>query len=166
MNWESIATTAEVIAALGVIASLIYVARQLRASQVTAADTNRLSRAHGVREMLMANATNDALRKSVAKAYEFEAYYEQMAAALDLSVDDAARADFHNAYYFWLHWGQYSSTTDPNDLDELKKVFRAYLIPAFRYSWENSPYAKPVLEPGFIEFVDKILAEYGDEAFR
>lgn len=48
MNWELIATLAEVVAAIGVIASLIYVARQVRSSQETAANTNRLTRAGGV----------------------------------------------------------------------------------------------------------------------
>ena len=63
MNWELITTVAEVVAAIGVIASLIYVARQVRSSQETAADSNRLARAGGVREVMLANATNDELRK-------------------------------------------------------------------------------------------------------
>jgi hypothetical protein len=165
MNWETIATLAEVVAAIGVIASLIYVARQVRSSQETAADTNRLARAGGVREMLLVNATNDELRNSVIKTYGLTPHYEEMARVFDVTVDDAARTDFHNGCYFWLHWGQFSSTNDPHDLEELKGVIRTYAVPALKYSWENSPFEKPSLDPNFVEFVNAVLAEAPDEYF-
>ena len=159
MNWELAASIAEVVGAFGVIASLIYVARQVRASQATAADSNRLNRANGVRESMLAVATNDELRKSLYTAYGFDEHIDKMAAELNLSVDDAARTDAHNAYYFWLHWGQFTSTTDEDDLNELRRVIRFYLSPAFRYSWENSPLAKQTLDPRFVTFVETTLAE-------
>ena len=165
MNWELIATLAEVVAAIGVIASLIYVARQVRSSQETAADTNRLARAGGVREIMLANATNDDLRNSVIKAYGMAPYYEEMARVLDITFDDAARADFQNNIYFWLHWGQFASTTDPQDLEELKNVLHTYSIPGLKYSWENSPFAKPVLDAKFVKFVDAAIAEVSEEYF-
>jgi hypothetical protein len=96
MNWDAIGTIAEVVAAAGVIASLLYVAQQVRAAQSTAADTNRLTRASGVREIMLANATNNELRNSVINAYGISAYYEEMARVLDITFDDAARADFQN----------------------------------------------------------------------
>ena len=159
MNWGTIATLAEVVAAIGVIASLIYVARQVRSSQATAADSNRLTRANGVREIMLANATNNELRNSVIKAYGFTPYYEEMARVLDITFDDAARADFQNNVYFWLHWGQFASTTDPQDLEELKGVLRTYSLRGLNYSWEHSPFAKPALDPKFVEFVDAAIAE-------
>ncbi len=165
MNWELIATVAEVVAAIGVIASLIYVARQVRSSQETAADTNRLARASGVREVMLANATNDKLRNSVMKAYGTAPYYKEMARVLDVTIDDAARTDYQNCYLCWLHWGQFASTTDPQDLQELKNIMRTYLIPALKYSWDNSPWAKPSLDPKFVTFVDAVLAEPSDDYF-
>jgi len=44
VNWEALATVAEIIGAIGVIASLLYVARQVKSAQTTAADTNRQSK--------------------------------------------------------------------------------------------------------------------------
>jgi hypothetical protein len=161
MNWDAIATSAEVIGALGVIASLIYVAKQVRSSQATAADTNRLTRSAGVREMLHSYAVNDDLRRSVIAANGLESFYEQMASKFDISVDDAARNDFSNAYWFWLHWGQYSSTTDSEDLSELKNVLVSYvMLPAMKYSWDNSFFAQPMLDKGFVEFVEAALADH------
>jgi hypothetical protein len=166
MNWETIATLAEVVAAIGVIASLIYVARQVRSSQETAADTNRLTRASGVREIMLANATNDELRNSVIKAFGLTKNYEKMARVLEIDFDDAARVDFQNNMYFWLHWGQFSSTTDPQDLEELKGVVLSYSIPAFKYSWENSLWAPRPLDSKFVEFVDTALAGVSDDHYK
>jgi len=165
MNWELIEIIAEVVAAIGVIASLIYVARQVRSSQETATDTNRLARASGVREVMPANATNDELRNSVMKAYGFAPYYKEMARVLDITIDDAARTDYQNCYYFWLHWSQFASTTDPQDLQELKYIMRTYSIPAMKYSWENSPYARRSLDQEFVKFVEAATAEVSDEYF-
>ena len=165
MNWELIATVAEVVAAIGVIASLIYVARQVRSSQETAADSNRLARAGGVREVMLANATNDELRNSTMKTYGFAPYYKEMARVLDVTIDDAARTDYQNCYFFWLHWGQFASTTDPQDRQELKNIMRTYSIPAMKYSWENSPYARRALDPEFVKFVEAATAEVSDEYF-
>ena len=82
-----------------------------------------------------------------------------MARVLDVTFDDAAITDFHNAYYFWMHWGQFASTKDPDDIEELKQVIRYYANPAFKYSWENSAFAKSGLPPKFVEFVDGVLKE-------
>jgi len=164
LNWDVIATLAEVTAAMGVIASLVYVARQLHSSHVTAADANRLNRSRGVCEIMLSFATNDELRRSYIKLNHLEPYFEKMASEFDVSVDDAARNDFANAYWFWLHWGQYSSTTDPKDLEVLKIVIYPYVdIPGMKYSWEHSYMAKPCLDEGFIEFVETTLAAYTKE---
>jgi len=160
LKWEIVATIAEVTGAIGVIASLLYVAKQVKAAQSTAADTNRLTRANGVREMFQTLAGDADLGNAVVRTYGLESYYEEMAAQFGVSTEDAMRSDFHNAYYFWLHWGQFSSTTDENDLDELAHVIHSYSTPALNYSWTNSIWAKPALDPKFVEFVDDVLANY------
>ena len=111
---------------------------------------------------MLAAATNDDFRISISKANGFGFHYEGMAAALDLTVDEAARADFHNCYYFWLHWGQFASTKDKKDLEELNNVLASYLLPSFKYSWDHSPYAKPTLDPAFVAFVEARLAAIKD----
>ncbi len=97
MNWDLVATIAEVVAAIGVIASLIYVARQVRSAQSTAADTNRLTRASGAHEWLLTVAATDNLRDSVSKTYGLGPFHEEFAAEFDVSVEDAARTDYASA---------------------------------------------------------------------
>ena len=167
MNWDVVATLAEVIAAAGVIASLIYVARQLHSSHTATIDSNRLNRSRGVCEYMLSMATNDELRRSFIKINHIEPYFEAMASEFDVSSDDAGRNDFANAYWFWLHWGQYSSTTDPKDLEALKLVLYPYIEqPWMNYSWNNSYMAKPCFDQDFIDFVESTLASYVKEKAR
>ena len=100
------------------------------------------------------------LGSAMAKTYGLEENYAVMAAHFDISVEDAMRADFHNAYYFWLHWGQYSSTNDKGDLEELVHVLRSYSTASLNYSWNHSLFAKPSLDPKYVSFVDDVLANY------
>ena len=167
MNWEALATIAELIGAVGVIASLIYVARQVKSSQSTAADTNRLTRSGRIAEMIHTFAADDALRNSVIKSYRLEDDYKKMAAALDISFDDAARTDFVNAYWFWVHWGQYCSTTDSDDIEELKKSIGAYAdMPAINYSWANSVLGKRILDSRYVKFAERTLGEHAEKQGR
>ncbi|MFT4562932.1 MAG: hypothetical protein ACI9BW_002683 [Gammaproteobacteria bacterium] len=133
--------------------------------QATAADANRLTRASGVREIMLVNATNDELRNNVINAWGLTAHYEKMADAFDIAFDDAARSDFRNNAYSWLHWGQFSSTTDPKDLEKLKNAVRAYSIPALHYSWGNSVCSPLRLDPDSVKFVDAAQMEVSGEYY-
>ena len=54
MNWDAIGAIGEIISALVVALTLGYFAIQVRADKDAAADANRLERAKGVREMMLA----------------------------------------------------------------------------------------------------------------
>ena len=72
MNWEAASTIAEIVGAAGVIASLIYLAIQIRQStKVSRAEmTKDLYLAS--REAIMGIASNDALAKISTEIREFE----------------------------------------------------------------------------------------------
>ena len=54
--------------------------------------------------------------------------------------------------------GPYKAMLDPGDLEELTNVIALfYTIPSVRFSWDRSPYAKALLEPEFVRFVEKII---------
>jgi len=161
MDWDVVAALAELVAALGVIASLVYVAQQLRASQRTATDSNRLNRSRGVCEIFLKMASDDVMRRRWVKFNDMESHYEEMGAQFDGSIEDASANDCMNAYWFWLHWGQFSSTTDKKDLDDLKLVIHPYAYsPSMTYSWEHSVFAKSSFDNGFRCFVEATMKEY------
>jgi hypothetical protein len=159
INWDAIGATGEWAGALAVVVTLGYLAKQVKHAKAEAADANRLNRANGVREIHLAVMTNNELRVSGTKAHGLEPYYREYAKELDISADDAARSDTTHGCYFWLHWGQFSSTLDDEGLAELTNVVSSYYrVPAVRYSWDNGPYGKALFEPRFVDFVDDILA--------
>ncbi len=161
MNWDALGAVSEAIGALAVVVTLAYLATQIRYAKVAANDSNRLTRANGVREMYMAQAQDPSLSKSLARFDPIaNAYWREYAETFGASLDEAISVDSQNHYYFWLHWGQFASSKSGADLDELRNVVRGfYRVPYVRHSWNKSPYAKRLLETRFVEFVDRIVAE-------
>ena len=160
MNWEAIGALGEIVGALAVVLTLAYLAIQVRHAKEAAADTNRLERSKGVRDMMLASAADSGLRENLTKGLQLSDYYNEIASNLNMSSDEAASFDWAMLYLFWLHWGQYASTTKESDVEELRNVISGfYRNPGVRVCWEKSPWARPVLEKDFVNFVDEILAQ-------
>ena len=160
MNWEAIGALGEIVGALAVVLTLAYLAIQVRHAKEAAADTNRLERSKGVRDMMLASAADSGFRENLTKGLQLSDYYNEIASNLNMSSDEAASFDWAMLYWFWLHWGQYASTTKESDVEELRNVISGfYRNPGVRVCWEKSPWARPVLEKDFVNFVDEILAQ-------
>ena len=160
MNWEAIGALGEIVGALAVVLTLAYLAIQVRHAKEAAADTNRLERSKGVRDMMLASAADSGLRENLTKGLQLSDYYDEIASNLNMSSDEAASFDWAMLYWFWLHWGLYASTTKESDVEELRNVISGfYRNPGVRVCWEKSPWARPVLEKDFVNFVDEILAQ-------
>lgn len=160
MNWEAIGALGEIVGALAVVLTLAYLAIQVRHAKAAATDTNRLERSKGVRDMMLASAADSGLRENLTKGLQLSDYYNEIASNLNMSSDEAASFDWAMLYWFWLHWGQYASTTKESDVEELRNVISGfYRNPGVRVCWEKSPWARPVLEKDFVNFVDEILAQ-------
>ena len=68
MNWDAVGAISELVAAIGVILSLIYLAMQIRRdSNATISNTTQL-RATGAREALLAIATTESLADLLSRA--------------------------------------------------------------------------------------------------
>ena len=158
MNWEAIGAIGEIIGAAAVALTLGYFAIQLRASKDAAADANRLERAKGVREMMLATSLNAEFKEIITKGLQLENYYEELGTDLNMTPEEASTFDWAMLYWFWLHWGQFASETRNSDLEELKGIINSfYTNPGVRMCWEKSPWAKPALEKDFVSFVDRTL---------
>ena len=160
MNWDAVGAIGEIVGAFAVVATLAYLAIQVRYAKSTAADTNRLMRAAGVREMALALAQNDNLRRSMLKGLDLEAHFRAVGDSLNIEAIDAERWDYVCQYYFWLHWGQYSTTSTQEDIDELKRLIASfYTLPVIKYHWNNSPFGKVFFDDDFVKFVDSAIEE-------
>ena len=87
MNWEAIATIAEIVGAAGVIASLIYLAVQIRQSTKVARAETTKDLYLASRAAIMDIAANDSLAKIWADIREFE------------NVDVGRRYAFYQSFF-------------------------------------------------------------------
>ena len=67
MNWEAIGAIGEIVGALAVGLTLAFLAIQVRHAKEAAADTNRLERSQGVRDIMLATSVDSDFREIVSK---------------------------------------------------------------------------------------------------
>jgi len=148
----------QILGALAIILTLAYLAIQVRHTRLMAADVNRHYRAVGISEMLLATATDPEFAKLWMKSTPFQPIYEKMGRELNITADEAKQVDFISLYWMWLHWGQYASIKTGADLAELEHLIaELYSVPPQSVSWELSPWGRPLLDEGFVDFVDGAL---------
>jgi len=87
MNWNAIATVAELLSAVGVIASLVYLAIQIRQNTKVARAETTKDLYLASRQAIMDIASNDALAEIWADIREFD------------STDDARRYAFYQSFF-------------------------------------------------------------------
>ena len=98
MNWEAAGAIGEIVGAIAVVATLVYLALQLRVAKQLAVETNRMTRSEGARTLLLTGSTNLVLREAVGKAYGLGPYYQRLAKAFALSEEEPATLDrAHNS---------------------------------------------------------------------
>ena len=120
MNWDAISAIGEITGAIAVVITLGYFALQIRSARERAADTNRLQRSNGVREIMLATMASRDVRAAIEHALGTSSLHEKFASELEVTHDEANIAHWLLLSWFWLHWGQYASTTTQKDIDELK----------------------------------------------
>ena len=158
MNWEAISAIGEITGAIAVIITVGYFALQTKAAREASADANRLERSNGVREIMLATISSKDVREALDKGMGSASLHGEFASKLQVSRDEAFIVHWLMLSWFWLHWGQYASTTTKKGLDELKNVVEIfYGNPGVQIIWNNSPFAKPALENDFVNFVEEVL---------
>jgi hypothetical protein len=99
MNWEALGAIAELLGAVGVIVSLIYLASSIRRdSEATMANTTQL-RSAAARETFLAAATSESLTELLARANDTPTpSIQHLMESRGFSQAEAARVNF-----FWLN---------------------------------------------------------------
>ena len=163
MNWDAAGALGEIVGALAVIITLIYLASQVRYARNATLDQNRLSRATAIRDVILSTAENDQLRVDLMKNWGLENYYTSLADELGIDSVAASRNEWANAYYFWTYWGQWKSSHEATDLKELEHVITLlFALPGVRHTWDISPLGKVLMDEDFVAYVDEILARRVD----
>ena len=69
MNWDAIGAIGQILGAMAVLVTLGYLAVQIRVARSTATDANRLTRAAGVHEAMLALVGNENLIETLVTAF-------------------------------------------------------------------------------------------------
>ena len=158
MNWDALGAIGEIVGAVTVIGTIVYLAIQVKHARTATLDQNRLTRTTAIRELILTMVTNEELRMSNMRNWGLSDYYDQDAQRLGVSAAEASRNDWLNMYYLWTYWGQWMSSHETRDLAELEHVIAAVLsAPGVRHTWDNSPLGKSFLDETFVAFVDDVI---------
>ena len=160
MNWETIASIAQITSAIAVVISLIYLAFQVRFARLLASDTSRTARSGGVRSNVLTMANNTERCQYWMKSSGLKSEYERLGEELNLNADGAIQVDNMCQSWMWLHWGQYKSIKTNADLKELENIVSVfYSAPPMLNCWRKSPYGKAVFDAEFVKFVEAAISK-------
>lgn len=159
MNWDAIGAIGEILGAAAVVATLVYLAIQVRSAKNAAADVNRLSRAVGVRETIRQTMDDSELGDAWIRAAGGVGNIQVIADRLSLSSREAQKVMFQVQSWCWLHWGQWASITTEKDMAELKHlVSEFYSVPPISVVWTEDNNTR-LLDSEFIKFVNDAVLE-------
>jgi hypothetical protein len=153
MNWEAVGAVSEVVGMIAVIASLIYVGRQVK-------QNTEIARANIVHET---SATSLRINELIAQDPSLADIYKQGTSGISLQATDLERfTALVGMYLVWLEdvdsqyaSGLYFDEDDDEDLvDYMAREFtRLFSTPEVRRWWHET--GRSGYRPSFIEKMDK-----------
>jgi len=158
---QELGSLGELIAALATVATLVYLATQIRYARLAASDVSRQARAESVREMQLISINNHEFREAWNKADPGSgARMKNLSDRLGISVKEAELVWHGCCAWTFIHWSQYRSIKTAEDQNELENLVREfYSISPMVVLWNDDPLIRALLDPGFVDWVDGILAQ-------
>jgi len=149
MNWDAIGAAAELVGAVGVVVSLLYLATQIRASSRMAAVQAKLEATR------MLNDYVDSLIKSPDLS---ELWRRGIADSETLSREDYIRFSNLLIKAFWYfsasHFQYRLGTLDDDGWHEIRAVMTFYLQGAGAWHWWKRN-GREMFGPAFVAFMDR-----------
>jgi hypothetical protein len=159
MNWDAIGAIAELLGAIGVIASLIYLATQIRQS----------------REQMRA-ATYQQLQQQIRESFNWQSHSPEIEQATRLGMADFKQLSEEDAHRFYVWAGglvmacenayyQYRIGMLDEDRWRVQRsiVQGTFSAPGVAQWWRSNP-PIPDLSPEFVALVEEILGEESERA--
>lgn len=160
MNWDAIGAIGELVGALAVIVTLVYLSVQIRGSREAVADSNRQSRAGAIQDMILLLIDNDSVNNAWRKAAANEDYTRaelDTAEHLGLSIEETRKVILLCQFWWWTHWAQWASIHSAEDQRELDDLIRTmYNREPIRTVWTQSQSAR-TLDAEFQTYVNGLI---------
>ncbi len=147
MNWEAIGAVGEIIGAIAVVASLVYVGIQVHQSNILSRSQTRQSIMHLVQQELYKLIDDPTILMLLTKA--------------DISIEEKIKlnawisSNMRQREYEWF--ARNDGTIDENTFNTYKALIPIVLGTERSRRWWKL--ARPAFYPGFAAFVDDLLGE-------
>ncbi len=161
MNIQDLGALGEIVGAIAIVATLAYLAVQIRYAKIAVTDQSRQNRAAALREINGRLVDNSELRQVFDKVAspEWQSMLNDLASAWKVSLDEASLIYWSQNDYIWTHWAQYYSQKTKDDERELENIVS---------NWYSAPPMKTIIEhetvrlfyePEFIRWIDSVVAK-------
>ena len=159
MDWNALGAIGEIVGAVAVVATLGYLAVQIRSAHRASTDSNRQQRAAAVRDSTMAAVRDPELREAWTKALKLEEVYKPIADELEITPDQAHTLDLYIMNWVYVHWPQHHSALTNYDRKELDTLLgNFYSIPPIPEFLARTPYRGAVDEE-FLKYIEDLIAK-------
>jgi len=159
MSLDEFALFAEIISALAIVASLTYLAVQVKHARVAASDASRANRRAGIHEINSLTVTNPEFRQAWIKSAgpELTELYTEFIEELNITIEESASLFVVVADWMWLHWAQFRSIKTPEDEAELKNIVSAWYSINPMKTFATNDVFRSFFDSDFIEFMDEAV---------
>jgi hypothetical protein len=151
MNWDAISAISETLGALGVIASLIYLATQLRSNAVASAVEAKLATTRFLTEFNRDLINNPDL---------YDLWDRGGSEIESLSREEYIRFSNLNLNAFWFfsagHFQKRVGKLESNDFYEMESIMKFWISRPGVTNWWRK-YGRDRYNPKFVEYVDTIV---------
>jgi hypothetical protein len=151
---------AELLGALTILVTLIYLAIQIRYARLTTTDASRANRVAGTREvngnLVLDRDARAAWNKAIGPIQR--GLIEDIAGSLDLNFDEASIVVLQGWNWMFTHWAQFRSNKTREDEEELKNIVAVWYGEDPMRTLVAHPVFRAAFDTDFVAFVDTVLA--------
>ena len=152
MHWDAIAAVAELLGAIGVIASLFYVASQIRRNSTALESATNQAVADSTQQRLLVAAESAPLAAALAKSYGNS---DDLSPGERVQVTMFVRATFRGIQNAFFQHSQ-GLMTERAWRDYEVVIIMNFGRPFFRGWWRVE---RNSFDEGFVEYVDRLFAD-------
>jgi len=160
MTWEAVGAIGEIVGAIAVVATLAYLATQIKYARLVASDTSRQNRLQGILDQELTYLNNAEFRAAWDKSEGPESLEitKTIAESLNTTIDETRLILHGCSNWAWLHWAQFHAIKTEADAKELENIVREfYGVPPMAVVWHQHPWIKTRMDSEFVEWVDSVV---------
>ena len=162
-DWGAIG---EIVGAVGIIITLIYLATQIRYARIASTDATRQHRVSAIREIETQITSNPEISSAWFKAAapSLSGMHDPLSEAYDLTPEEARITASIASHWMWTHWAHYRSMRSKEDTEELENLIRHFYTQPPMDLFISLPFVRAHFESDFWNWLDSVLQENTDGA--